>query len=501
MTSIAQWLQRRLFGGFFLLMATGGAGLYLGIRTAMLGQFDDGLLFQARALGALAIQKGEHVHWERAVRPGQEFDNPEGNGFFQIRIRDQETLRRSVSLGTNELHSPAALTTTPAFWNVTLPDGNRGRAVGFEFMPTPDPGPPKPKGKKDPPRPGSPIACTIIVARNREAVDETLRTLLTGMSFTGLLIGFAGTALVRHALRHGLAQLHELGERAAHIDANSLGERFSTTSTPAELAPITDRLNGLLARLEDSFNRERRFSSDLAHELRTPIAELRTAAEVALKWPTSDVNKLAANTREIAVQMEHLVNQLLTLARSEQGQLPLDRSAVRVNDVVRNALAIHVGRLQSRQISVATEISGDCVVQTDATLFHAIVNNLLSNAATYTPERGKIEIHGRLIGGKLHFQCANTATDISVGDLPHLFERLWRKEASRTDGAHAGLGLALSRSFAEQLGFQLTVALPCAGWIEFRLTESAPETPPRRPVHSPTETPHPPATQLPGGDA
>jgi two-component system sensor histidine kinase QseC len=114
-----------------------------------------------------------------------------------------------------------------------------------------------------------------------------------------------------------LRPLSSLAKRAETIHASSLQLRFPTDNIPVELLPIAQRLNDLLARLEASFAREQRFSADVAHELRTPIAELRTLAEVALKWP-DDVNQAALKEAlNIALQMESVATGLMALARCD----------------------------------------------------------------------------------------------------------------------------------------------------------------------------------------
>ena len=123
------------------------------------------------------------------------------------------------------------------------------------------------------------------MASVRRELDRTLATLQLVLAGSGLLLLAATALVVPRVLRRELKPLQSLAAEAARIDAASLSARFATEGLPGELAPIAARLNELLARLEDSFERERRFSSDVAHEFRTPVAELRSLAELAIKLP------------------------------------------------------------------------------------------------------------------------------------------------------------------------------------------------------------------------
>ena len=163
------------------------------------------------------------------------------------------------------------------------------------------------------------ISLTGIIALNSKQMEQTLNTLLFGIIAIGIVAGFSSFALVHFALKNGLKPLYSLGNKLASVDSSSLNHRFSKNDLPVELSPICDHLNELIGRLEDSFERERRFSGNLAHELRTPIAELKMMAEVTLRWPENETESHANETLDIAQQLQEIIESLLALSRYENG--------------------------------------------------------------------------------------------------------------------------------------------------------------------------------------
>jgi two-component system sensor histidine kinase QseC len=230
---------------------------------------------------------------------------------------------------------------------------------------------------------------------------------------------------------------------------------------PMELLPICERLNDLLARLENSFTRERQFTADAAHELRTPIAELRSLSEVSLKWPDdAEATDLAfQDALQIACKMETIILRLLALARSESGRQLIVLTDVSVAEMVEESWRSFSDRATENRLIVVREISSDLHLRTDHTLFEAIIANLFSNAVEYTPEGGTVRIWAGLQDSWVRLAVSNTVDHLAADDLPNLFERFWRKDAVRTPSEHTGLGLALSKAFAELLGYRLTAEL------------------------------------------
>ena len=329
MRTIRQQLTRKLLLGFALVLGLGGFGVYLCTRAALLDQFDQILRAKANTIASATEQHGSRINVELAEQFLSEYDEGIAVHFFQLRRADGATLRRSKSLGQADLPTLEGHSKRPLFWNLKLPTGHAGRAMSFTFRPQ--------LARQS--SSVEPAELTLVVASAREELDETLAVLAAVLAGCGILLLGATAWIVPRLLRRELTPLNQLADQTGRIHASSLSIRFPTDSVPRELQPISQRLNDLLSRLEQSFERERRFSADLAHELRTPIAELRALADLALKWPESRPAEMDRDTLAIALQMEGIVTRLLALLRSERGQLVPDRQSVLVAPLVRDVLA------------------------------------------------------------------------------------------------------------------------------------------------------------------
>jgi len=313
MKSIRRRLTLWLLSGLALLWLAAGAGIYVSVRQGLLKSLDAELAVDARlvrftARGADADEaaprgRGQHLQ-DRLTA----YHAADGGSFYQIWSSTGESIERSESLGNNELTLPRDIGTSPVFATAVLSDGRAVRTMSNRVVESGGKGPGKGKG-----RPGA-TSSVIVLAKELTGVEQTLASLLGGIVIIGLVAACGAVLLVSVALRHGLLPLRLLGEQTRSIDAPSLHTRFDQAAAPAELQPVYAALNELLQRLEQSFERERRFSADLAHEMRTPVAELKMLSEVALKWPEEADANTHTQALEIANQLESLIDTLLSLA-------------------------------------------------------------------------------------------------------------------------------------------------------------------------------------------
>ncbi len=449
MNSIRRRLTVWLLGGLALLWLGAGIGIYLAVQQSLLKSLDAELALDSRTVRFASFGESDEAAPESLRAPARgardrlpPYHEEGSNVFFQIWTSSGEEVERSGSLGAMSLPFPDNARSQPTFASTRLADGRNVRTMTFRSS-----GGSKGKGKG---RRGANIA---VLAMESAPVDQTLRTLLTGIGIIGLLGALAAVFLVRLSVHRGLQPLTHLGEHVAAIDASRLDTRFPTVGIPVELQPISDRLNQLIQRLEASFERERRFSADLAHEMRTPIAELKTMSEVALKWPDQAGAKTHAETLDIASQLESMVENLLALARWESGELAIKAEPIPLSDFLRQTWEPYASAAAEKHLQITRDLQ-DRTLETDRSLLQHILTNLFSNAVAYTPDQGTI----RIATAEHRIQITNSAPDFRPEDVEHLFDRYWRADTSRTGTSHTGLGLALAKACAEALGFRLSAS-------------------------------------------
>jgi two-component system sensor histidine kinase QseC len=413
------------------------------VRRSLQEQYDAALLEAARALGRLVEYSEGHLDLELLGAPMPEYEQAD---YFLVRDEQGAVLGRSRSLGSGEL--PVA-GHEPAFRDLALPDGREGRLVSVGLIAAND---------LEHPAPAAELPRIVVsVARSRAPLDAAIGALLRAVLLASLAAALIAALLVHLAVRRGLAPLAELADTLGTVDASSLGTRLPTRDAAAELRPFVDRINALLERLEAAFGRERRMTSSIAHELRTPVAELRAAVDVARRWP--DDPELKAQALEVgddvARRMTELVTAILRAARVESGQSAVRVESVALRDLVAECWRPCEAQARERGVVLRNEVPPGAALDSDRGLLALVLGNLLDNGARFAPAAGEVRVE--CAPGAL--EVSNAAGGLRPEDLPHLAEPFWRRDASRSDPAHSGLGLSLVETVLRALGGRLGLQL------------------------------------------
>jgi len=273
-----------------------------------------------------------------------------------------------------------------------------------------------------------------------------------------VLIGLLMAAVLGIVItRKGLQPLQEMAATVAQISETDLHQRIRMGVWPKELDQLTLALDGMLGRLEDSFARLSEFSANLAHELRTPINNLRGEAEVALSRPRSndEYRHIIESSIEECERLSRMVGDILFLARPEQGFVPhlIDARAET------ETLAEYYRTLaDEQQITIA--IQGGGTVSVDPPLFQRAVGNLISNALHYTPTAGRITVTlTETRGGRIDLSVEDNGMGVDASELPRVFDRFYRSPQARLrHNQGSGLGLAIVRSIMTLHGGTVTIA-------------------------------------------
>ena len=283
-----------------------------------------------------------------------------------------------------------------------------------------------------------------------------------------LAIAIIGAALASillgsYVVRRTLRPLHTLADEARQITAGRLQRRLSAHSAPAELEQLAQTLNGMLARLQQDFARLTGFSGDLAHELRTPITNMLTQVQVVLAHPRSNeaYRETLASCAEELQQLAQTVGDLLYLAQAEApGALP-SREAVRLDSVVDALLEFYEPLAEDRQLTLHRE--GALQVQGNRLMLHRAIANLLSNALKHATAGSEVRVRLAENEGLCRISVHNIGIPIAADALPRLFDRFYRGERGRHEGA--GLGLAITRAIAQAHGGSVSVVSDEAGTV------------------------------------
>ena len=242
----------------------------------------------------------------------------------------------------------------------------------------------------------------------------------------------------------------------------------------AELAGLETAVNKLVGRMRDSYRQQARFVSDASHELRTPIAVIRGYADLLDRWGKTDEKILEESIEAIKSEsenMQHLVEQLLFLARGDSGRTPLNVSDFDISDMMKEVW--EESSMIDKDHDYRFESGGVIPAHGDVSLIKQAARILIENASKYTPEGGEIMLKSLEVEGHPAFSVQDSGIGISEGDIPHIFERFYRADDSRSkQTGGSGLGLAIAKWIVERhggrfevisrkdIGTRITVILP-----------------------------------------
>jgi two-component system, OmpR family, heavy metal sensor histidine kinase CusS len=279
------------------LIVLGSIAVYVAVRQVVLREFDSALRHEMQVLASAAERVGSGVDFNYRPEndPGTAFD--EGlDYYFQVTLSDNSIVYQSPGLRGMHLEMEQGPTGQARVGPVPLPNGKLGRGCTYTFDPRPV-DPTQHEGAIDrPDAPPGPVR--IIIGATTGDIDRPLAALAVSELLVGAILLGVTLLAVRQTVHKGLAPVESLAHQVTAIEPGNLAARVDLPRQPSELTPIASRLNELLSRVEEAFGRERRFTANAAHELRTPIAEIRAIAEVAQGEP--DQSETRKSLAEIA---------------------------------------------------------------------------------------------------------------------------------------------------------------------------------------------------------
>ncbi len=289
--------------------------------------------------------------------------------------------------------------------------------------------------------------------------DKLVLELLIASTVPQLLIAFAAVALFWFGIGRGLAPLDRLREEVAARSPRDL-RPVAEEGKPREVKPLIGALNQLLSRLNAAIESQQRFIANAAHQLRTPLAGLKTHAELARRQPsTVELKSLLDMIAGETERTSHLINQLLTLARAEPGEAASGRP-VNLHDLIGRDVREWVQRAVIKNIDLGFELE-DAWTLGEPLLLHELFANLLDNALVYTQAGGSVTVRTTERNGETTLEVEDNGPGIPEAEREKVFERFYRIAA--TEGEGCGLGLSIVAEIAERHNGRIDLTAPPGG--------------------------------------
>jgi two-component system heavy metal sensor histidine kinase CusS len=284
--------------------------------------------------------------------------------------------------------------------------------------------------------------------------------------------------------RHGIRPVEEIAATARRITSNNLRERIHAEGYPAELASLAGTFNEMLVRLEQSFEQISRFTADIAHDLRTPINNIRGEAEVALAHARTaqEYRDVLESSLEEAVRLSDLIGDLLFIARAESPLADLHRQPVNMDELLSAVREYYEATASDGGISLIAETGAEPITAAlDRPLMLRALSNLVSNAIAHTSRGGSVRLAASATDAEISIQVADTGAGIPPEALPRVFDRFFRVDPARsritggTMSGGTGLGLAIVQSIVTLHGGNAAIASQpgCGTSVTLRLPRLA----------------------------
>lgn len=279
--------------------------------------------------------------------------------------------------------------------------------------------------------------------RSSEAdLFKKLREALWGLSVAGIFICLAGAQLF---VRIAIKPVRRISEMASLINSESLKTRIVSDRLPAEFKELAQTFNGMMNRLEDSFDRLSRFSADMAHELRTPVHNIMGSFGVALAQPRTSVEY--ADTLALGIEecdrLKRIIESLLFIARSENPAQEVELQTLNLREELIEILSFYEALADEAGIAIKLEMTSEIAVRAERTLLQRAIGNLMSNAIRFSEPGREVYLLVRAEGARAYITVRDHGCGIDSNLLSKMGERFYRPDPSRSQ-ASGGTGLGLS---------------------------------------------------------
>ncbi|MFH0727182.1 MAG: HAMP domain-containing sensor histidine kinase [Pseudomonadota bacterium] len=287
------------------------------------------------------------------------------------------------------------------------------------------------------------------------------------MMIVTLMAALTGWMMAKSAL----AGVEEITHTALEISKGAFDRRVTIKDRGLEIEQLATTFNFMLDRINTLFKEMKETNNNIAHDLRSPLARMRGAAEMALTTVTTmeEYQAIAAGMVEDCDRLMGMINTMLDIAEAESGIVDLKLSEVDIARVIKNACDLFMPVAENNSVKIMTDLADGCFINADPRMLQRMVGNLLDNALKYTPPQGTVTISAAVENGQVILRISDTGIGISEKDLPRIFDKFYRCDASRTLHG-SGLGLSLVKAIVTTHGGQIVASSHSGGGSIFAVT-------------------------------
>lgn len=419
--------------GLFLVVLTGfSTYVYISLARGLYAERDDSL-----TLNASQFIASLHIEGEQIIISDSFQENPENAGLreqgYTIQIfNSQAELLQTFGVYHELLPRVSSAISSPFF--STSKDSSTGIDIRVYTTPVVENGQ---------------LIAILQVAQSLEDIEATLQRLLlillVSVPLLVFISGLSGYWLAARALR----PIDQITGMARRISAEDLSARLNIPNTNDEVGRLAETFDNMLSRLEESFQRERQFTSDASHEFRTPLTVMKAVLGRIRKKPrtSKEYQQALEELSEEVDRLETLTEELLHLARSDGRKDPAFE-AIDLSTLVEDVSDAMYPLMESKGLSFTRQIEADLCLRGDSDDLIRLFVNLLDNAIKFT-EQGEIRLTAGLQDNVINIVISDTGRGVDTGHLPHIFDRFYRIDESRTTPG-SGLGLAIAKDIVQR---------------------------------------------------
>ena len=470
MNSIKKKLSRYLSISVSVLLVSILLATDISVDNWISKEFDKAMVNKSNLLTTLVSEDAEEVDFDFADEFMPEFSGEIDPEYFQL-WHNNETFERSKTLDLFEINTLPKIKVAlhkSKIMNVTLPDGRSGRMITIKFMPQVDSDIREEFGISVEEFSKTQTPMELTYAISNESLNQTLWFLDLIFIISSTLAVLAVRFIVYNVVEKGLKPLDKLNLEIKSMNLMSNVDPISTENLPNELLPIAVGINHFLSENKILYAREKRVTSDIAHELKTPITELINLSEVAIKFPDDKQisETFTTDVLEISERLKSIVNGILLLQKSSHSA-ELKKNNIKIKDLIRSIIQ----RENKIERSVSLIVSPNAEdIRTNEFALETVLTNLISNALHYSPADSQVSVLVEPSNSLNQIKLCISNTSVykySEEELAQIFEPLWQKDSSRTSSQRYGLGLAIVKSYCDNIDADVSVTLASENQITF----------------------------------